>query len=99
LRGKFVVPVLLGNALPRPDGSDEEYEHYCRSMLLLFKPWRILRELKDNMSTWTEAFENETFAPDLQTIIGNVNVEHECKDARDAHAQTVREQHAKPHAY
>ena len=33
------VPVILGPSLPRPNRGDDEYEYWCRSMLLLFKPW------------------------------------------------------------
>ena len=33
------VPVLLGEALPRGDRSPEEREQWCRSMMILFKPW------------------------------------------------------------
>ncbi|KAG2133018.1 hypothetical protein DEU56DRAFT_739132, partial [Suillus clintonianus] len=99
LRNKPVIPVLLGNTLPRPDRTCEEYEEYCRAMLLLFKPWRILRELKGDGITWHEVFEREKFSPKLLAIIRNMNIENECKDARDAHAALVREHQAKPHIY
>ena len=33
------VPVILGPSLPCPNRGDDEYEYWCRSMLLLFKPW------------------------------------------------------------
>ncbi|KAG1856611.1 hypothetical protein C8R48DRAFT_675009 [Suillus tomentosus] len=79
---KFVVPVLLGNTIPRPDKSDKEYTLHCRALMLLFKPWRNLRDLKGEPS-----------------IIKNMDIENECKDARDAHATLVREQGLKPHVY
>ncbi|KAG1886348.1 uncharacterized protein F5891DRAFT_930619, partial [Suillus fuscotomentosus] len=86
LRKVHVVPVLLGAAIPRPDGSTEEYETFCRAMLILFKPWRSFQELKNNDDTWAESFSRQHFAPGLHKIIQNMNVENECKDARDAHA-------------
>lgn len=55
LRDKPVIPVLLGNAIPCPDQSPEEHEMYCRAMLLLFKPWRALQELKGEANSWCEA--------------------------------------------
>ncbi|KAG2155407.1 hypothetical protein DEU56DRAFT_696574, partial [Suillus clintonianus] len=99
MRRNFVIPVLLGDALPRPNGSEEDYEKYCRCMMMLFKPWRDLRSLKGQHSTWTEAFQTETFSPIIAALIRNMNVENECKDARDKHAALVREQRAKPHIF
>ncbi|KAG1763818.1 hypothetical protein EV702DRAFT_1205370 [Suillus placidus] len=99
LRKKLVVPVLLGAAIPRPDGSPEDYEMYCRDMLLLFKPWRSLKELKSEHVSWAESFAEQNFAPDLCKIIQNVNVENECKDARDQHAAMVVADRAKPHTF
>jgi hypothetical protein len=72
---------------------------YCRAMLLLFKPWQFLESLKSEDDSWSEAFEKKSFLPKLIRIIKNMNVENECKDARDAHAILVREQKRKPHMY
>ncbi|KAG2145269.1 hypothetical protein DEU56DRAFT_732367, partial [Suillus clintonianus] len=90
LRSKKVVPLLLGDALPRPDQSEEENELHCRAMMLLFKPWREFSDLKSDVESWVDAFEKETFPSRLLAIIKNMNVENECKDARDAHAVLVR---------
>jgi hypothetical protein len=38
IEGTQHVPVILSPALPRPDRDEEEYEQWCRSMLLIFKP-------------------------------------------------------------
>ncbi|KAG1855299.1 hypothetical protein F4604DRAFT_1685781 [Suillus subluteus] len=46
-----------------------------------------------------DAYEKETFPAKLLVIIKNMNVENECKDARDAHAVMVQEQHHKPHPF
>ncbi|KAG2738982.1 hypothetical protein P692DRAFT_20667567, partial [Suillus brevipes Sb2] len=99
LRSKSVVPVLLGDAIPHPDGAEEDYNKYCQCMMILFKPWRDLRSLKGGHITWIEAFEAETFSLPLKAIIRNMNVEKECKDARDAHAASVRENKVKPHVF
>ncbi|KAG0701017.1 hypothetical protein DFH29DRAFT_806865, partial [Suillus ampliporus] len=99
LREKKVIPVLLGDAIPRSDRSPESYECYCRAMMMLFKPWRDLQSLKGTNETWSEAFETETFEPRLLSVIRNMNIETECKDARDTHAAAVREERASPHKY
>ncbi|KAG2148942.1 hypothetical protein DEU56DRAFT_696604, partial [Suillus clintonianus] len=99
MRRTPVVPVLLGDAIPRPDGAEEDYEKYCRCMMILFKPWRKLMSLKGDNMTWIESFEAETFSPMITAVIRNMNVEKECKDARDAHAILVREQRAKPNIF
>ncbi|KAG1721601.1 hypothetical protein EDB19DRAFT_1598448, partial [Suillus lakei] len=99
LRDKQVVPVLLGDAIPWPDRCSDSYENYCRAMMMLFKPWRDLKSLKGTSGTWSEAFEKETFPPMISSVIRNMNIENECKDARDTHAAAVREERAKPHIF
>ncbi|KAJ7130145.1 hypothetical protein C8R44DRAFT_530274, partial [Mycena epipterygia] len=85
-----VVPVLLGPTLPRPDRSDAEYDKWCRCMLLLFKPWRSMAELKGDHASWASAFDATEFSPASQLIMRNLNVENECKDARDEHDKLRR---------
>lgn len=97
MRRKPVIPVLLGDAIPQRDGSEEEYEKYCQCMMLLFKLWRNIRTLKGNHSTWAKVFETKTFSLAIAVIIRNMNIEKECKEAQDTHAALVREQCAKPH--
>ncbi|KAG1821306.1 hypothetical protein EV424DRAFT_1322426, partial [Suillus variegatus] len=98
-RAKPVVPVLLGPSISRPNGSEEDYEQYCRSMLLLFKSWRQFVDLKGESTTWRIALDTCEFAPHLEAIIHNMNVESECKDARDMHAAKVCAKRARPHMY
>ena len=84
-RTMWVVPVLLGDRLPRPDRSDDEREQWARTVLTLFKPWRHPSELKDPSDTWYDAYVQ--YAPAISQehmrIIHNMNVLSECKDARD----------------
>ncbi|KAG1856861.1 hypothetical protein C8R48DRAFT_554801, partial [Suillus tomentosus] len=94
-----VVPVLLGPGIPRSDGSEEDYECYCCSILLLFKSWRDLGDLRAECTTWSAAFDACDFSPSLKAIIRNMNVENECKEACDAHAANVREKRVRPHLY
>lgn len=83
LRNKSVVPVIVSNAITNPNSSSENRELFCRSMLLLFKPWRHPSDLLEDSSCWTEAFDKYEFPHSLAKIISNFTVEMECKDARN----------------
>ncbi|KAG1851055.1 hypothetical protein DFJ58DRAFT_914589 [Suillus subalutaceus] len=98
VKGK-IIDQNTSAAIPRPDGSTEDYEIYCRAILLLFTPWHTFEELKNANDTWADTFERQTFALDLCKIIHNMHVENECKDARDAHAALVIADQAKPHKF
>ena len=78
------VPGILSPALPRPDRGDEEHEKWCRSMLLIFKPWRTPEDLRGAHATWRLAFDNHKFSELAKTVMCNMNVEHECQDAKKA---------------
>ncbi|KAI0745189.1 hypothetical protein C8Q76DRAFT_595920, partial [Earliella scabrosa] len=81
----WLVPVLLGDRVPRCDRSIEEKEAWAETMLILFRPWRKPEDLKLRDESWIEAYDN--YAPQIPkehlTIIENMNVLSECKDARD----------------
>ncbi|KAH7904932.1 hypothetical protein BJ138DRAFT_987609, partial [Hygrophoropsis aurantiaca] len=78
-----VIPVLLMERVPRLGRSDEEDEQWYRLMLLLFKPWRTFRDLLGDASTWKEAFARYTFSDRSKELMHNMNIENECRDARD----------------
>ncbi|KAJ7648173.1 hypothetical protein DFH06DRAFT_901081, partial [Mycena polygramma] len=82
-RSTPVVNVLLGERIPRPDRGEAEKARWCRAMMILFKPWRSLSDLKDARESWTTAFDRTVFNPVAVSIMANMNVENECKDARD----------------
>jgi hypothetical protein len=86
LRSKRLVPVPIGPSLPRRD-VEPKYEHYCKVMLTLFKPWRDASDLRLPEQSWAAAFQD--FVPHLSThhlhIIDNMQRLHECKDSRDEH--------------
>ncbi|KAK7022630.1 hypothetical protein R3P38DRAFT_2416132, partial [Favolaschia claudopus] len=90
LRSTPVVPVLLGSPLPRPDRGEAELEKWCRSMLVLFKPWRHASDLLGEHRTWKEAFHACDFSPAVTAVMKNLNVENECQDARDEHDKLRR---------
>ncbi|KAF5309724.1 hypothetical protein D9611_014437 [Ephemerocybe angulata] len=85
-RMRTTVPNFLGPYLPRPDGDDREL--YCCTILTLYVPWRTPLDLKSSVDSWAEAFDRHTFTDRHAVLISNMNIRHECYDARDDyHAQ------------
>ncbi|TEB29564.1 hypothetical protein FA13DRAFT_1632013, partial [Coprinellus micaceus] len=78
------IPLLIGCALPRRDRPDV-FKRYCRIMLLFFKPWVKLTDLKESFETWQDAFADfETTCPMVvKTIMDNMQLLHECRDSKD----------------
>ena len=89
-REVLFVPVMFGQALPRCDRGPEEKEQWCRAMTIIFKPWRQPSDLKEDDQSWTNAFEAARFHTRISKIIKNMNVENECKDARDSYNHRKR---------
>ncbi|KAJ7698785.1 hypothetical protein B0H16DRAFT_1484340 [Mycena metata] len=85
---KTIIPNFLGGAVPRADKGNRDY--YCATMLTLFKAWRSPMDLKDNESTWDQAFEDHTFTERQLELIANFNLRYECNDARDDHYAIMR---------
>ncbi|KAH7902850.1 hypothetical protein BJ138DRAFT_980743, partial [Hygrophoropsis aurantiaca] len=78
-----LIPVLLAERVPRLDKTPEEDEQWYRLMLLLFKPWRNFDDLLGTASSWKEAFSEFHFSADSKRLMHNMNIENECRDARD----------------
>ena len=53
-RNKAVVVIVKPHYSPDPNGNN--YEQYCQQKLMLHKPFRDESELKDNYSSFTEAY-------------------------------------------
>jgi len=75
------VPNFVGANLPRCDQGDREY--YCRTMLVLFKPWRQGTDLKAKDKLWDEGFREHSFSDEQVRYMRNFNVRYECLNARD----------------
>ncbi|KAG0694565.1 hypothetical protein DFH29DRAFT_760415, partial [Suillus ampliporus] len=56
---------------------------YCHLMLILFKPWRFVSDLKQGTQSWTEAFNifQHTCSNTVTLILNNMQILHECKDS------------------
>ncbi|KAJ8473165.1 hypothetical protein ONZ45_g16394 [Pleurotus djamor] len=89
---KFVhVPVPIGPGIPRRD-RDVTYDRHARLMLILFKPWRTLADLRPENLTWAQAYDDFLVSapPHVHTVINNMQLLHECRDSRDDHFETMR---------
>jgi hypothetical protein len=80
----YYIPVAIGPALPRRD-RELVYAKYCRLMLILFKPWQEVGDLREAGETWIQAFDQFAGAcsKDIKQVLNNMQVLHECKDAKD----------------
>ena len=89
LREHDVVPVPIGPALPRRD-QPEARARYCRLMLILFKPWRVLSDLRRAGESWEDAFNvlSSTMDAGHVRVVDNMQILHECRDSRNDHMQT-----------
>ncbi|THU87488.1 hypothetical protein K435DRAFT_681605, partial [Dendrothele bispora CBS 962.96] len=82
---KRYVPLVLGPGIPRRDKESSMMKH-TRLMLILFKPWVTVNDLKTETQTWKEAYNEfleNTCSPRLHRIIDNMQLLHECRDSRD----------------
>ena len=83
-----LVPVPIGPAFPRRD-TEGHRAKYARLMLIIYKPWRTVSDLKEPDKTWQESFEiwkqSPEFTPEIKCLLTNMQLLHECKDSRDNH--------------
>ncbi|KAI5891531.1 uncharacterized protein SCHCODRAFT_02506767 [Schizophyllum commune H4-8] len=86
-----VDPYLVLNfmrLLPRSDS--ENRDEYIRVMLMLFKPWRHARDLKEADQTWEEAFASHQFTRRELELMKNFNLRWECIDGRDSFRDSLK---------
>ena len=83
------VPVPIGPAIPRRD-QVETYKRYCRVMLMLFRPWREPRQLRETGDEWSKTYQDFSTAMkgNHRLVVDNMQILHECRDSRDDHMQT-----------
>ncbi|TFK90037.1 hypothetical protein K466DRAFT_465704, partial [Polyporus arcularius HHB13444] len=81
----WMIPVILGPHVPRNDRTAEELDDWSRIILLLFLPWRTPSDLRRIDESWTDAYSRQQhlFPAEHRTIIHNMTVLAECRDARD----------------
>ena len=71
---EFHVPTFLGRPVPREDKGDRKY--YACTMLTLFKPWWMGKDLKSNDDTWNDAFVSHSFGPRDRKIMKYFGVKY-----------------------
>ena len=76
----------IGLALPRRDREGTK-ERHARLMLILLKPWQSPVDLHGPGLSWSSEYESflQTCNERVRRIIDNMQVLHECRDARDDH--------------
>jgi hypothetical protein len=77
----YIVPNIVGGALPRHDAGNRDY--YCCTMLTLFCPWREALCIKLPSESWESAFNAYQFSTRQKQLMRNFNLRYECLDARD----------------
>lgn len=94
LRKVPTIPVILGPSIHNPTLTTESRELWARDVLILFKPWRSVLELKLLSQSWLEAYDafEKWLKPLHRKIIGNMHILNECKDARSSHSAERRRQ-------
>ncbi|KAJ7042216.1 hypothetical protein C8F04DRAFT_903127, partial [Mycena alexandri] len=73
-----------GPAIPSR-GDPVSVEKHARLMLVLFKPWRHVSDLRSAGQTWTEAYADfiQLCSQDVLDRVENMQLLHECRDSRD----------------
>ncbi|KAL0563379.1 hypothetical protein V5O48_018689, partial [Marasmius crinis-equi] len=80
------VPVPIGT-LPRRDRL-ETVEKHARLMLILFKPWRQVQDLRRSFNSWSAAYHDfleNNCSQRFVRYIDNMQILHESRDSRDDH--------------
>ena len=88
VRKEVRVPVLLGPSIPHPLRSAAAEEQWAKAVLLLFVPWRNLLDMRSIDESWMSAYNRQChlISSRSRTIVANINVLNECKEARDVYA-------------
>ncbi|KAF5334184.1 hypothetical protein D9611_014514 [Ephemerocybe angulata] len=92
LRRLRVIPVLLGPAIQRRNGTDLERETWARDICILFSPWRAPSDIQPNQSTWKDRVDAllTQLPSEVLNIIENMAVVADGKQARDNHPRGKR---------
>ena len=95
------VPTLIGSP-PRVDREDQR-EKYSRFVLILFKPWKQVTDLRHVNEMWSSALQeflnSSNCTEECRNVIKNMRLLHECKDSHDVDYinRLQRRHHSQPH--
>ena len=77
-----LVPNFIGGSLPRKDSGSRE--HYCMTMLTLFKLWRTGKDLRSSLDVlWDEEFQNHSFSDRDERIMKNFHIRRALQGPRE----------------
>ncbi|KAK4704722.1 hypothetical protein P7C70_g1483, partial [Phenoliferia sp. Uapishka_3] len=80
-RTQPIIPRIEGRSVPRRDHPDPKVrEWYAKSILILFKPWRTLDDLKEGSESWENALARFDAPPEVQCFIENLQFLHRMKE-------------------
>jgi len=91
-RRNNIVSNFVGGSLPRYDKGDREY--YCATMLILFKPWRSGKDLKNKDYSWDETFNLYEFNDQQKQYMKNFNIRYECNNTRDNYSAQFKKENS-----
>ena len=86
----FYTVNFVGSILPRRDLPDRKA--YCRAMLTFFAPggWQTRLDLCSHNESWESVFDGIAFTDAHQSVMHNMHVLYECRDAQDDYAAQRR---------
>lgn len=93
-KDSYCIPVILGPKIPRRAANAVSEQRWARAMLILFKPWRRVSDLKSDVQTWLDAYLDyePSLKPKYKRIIHHMDVLSECRDARSEYSRILEEQ-------
>lgn len=92
-REEPVVPRIAGRSVPRRDHPNPAIQElYAKIILVLFKPWTCLSDLRDADKTWTDALARFQPPPLVARYIDNLQLLHRMKEdaAREREIRAAR---------
>ncbi|KAF9470258.1 hypothetical protein BDN70DRAFT_902252, partial [Pholiota conissans] len=94
--GHDTVPRIVGKWFSRND-EPAYHELYCASMMMMFKPWRSIKDLKVSGELFQDKWNSlqPTLPLKLKRVVDNIQYYHECADSarerREAEQQGTNE--------
>ncbi|KZT52855.1 hypothetical protein CALCODRAFT_420094, partial [Calocera cornea HHB12733] len=83
LRSEPYVPDILGPTIPKRMDDASQSTDWYRAMVILFKPWRNLRDLIITANSWSDAYNAYEFSAMHRAIMRNMDAMNQAKEARD----------------
>jgi hypothetical protein len=90
--GHEVLPRFIGKWFPRVNDTNGNNDLHHATILLFFKPWRALQDLKANNETFQHCYALflETATDKQRTMLENIQYYHECWDVAQKRRDAFR---------